>query len=492
MTPTLAVTLSSSAANVIAEEGANAAFGFDANYSGTSSSPIVAVASVSGDRVVLDGSPVGSGNKFTVNLKASPFGLGGSSTSVVTFKLCTTADCATVYPGSTQQFTVNLDVRLRDWATFQRDNAHTGYIPVRLDASKFAKAWEHTDEFTAGRIRPPAAARGLVFATIGRDGGMAYGGTMRVKAFDVATGAVKWTYDLGNQFHASGPSLAGGLVHVTSMVSSSNENPQWVLDLATGSFRNQMRFAAQWTEFNQPAAEGSNVYVAAGYFGSVFYGYNAAAGTKLWEKARIGGAIWGGQSLALDPTNLYYYSGAALDQVDRLTGSIVKSVAVPDYQTSVYEYQSGPVLDGKGNVFLFSGDKRFEGRNKIIGLSLSSGSVSWQTAAEYTTAFALKDAVIYAARQDAHVLSAIDATNGSVLWSTALPGNDPIVGNVIVTENLVFVSSTKETWAIDLKQASRPVVWTAPTGGRLAITPDNYLLTTGMRDASRLTAYKLF
>ena len=492
ITPTLAVTLSSPSTNLVVDEGGTASFGFEANYSGSSSLPIVAVASVSGDRVTLDGGPVGTGNKFTVNLKTAPFGLGGLSSSIVTFKLCTNADCSVIYPGSTQQFAVGLDVRVKDWANFQRNNAHTGYVAVRFDPTKFVKAWEYTDEFPAGRIRPPAASRGLVLATIGRDGGIAYAGTMRVKALDAATGAVRWTYDLGEQAHASGPSLANGMVHVTSMVSSSNANPQWVLDLATGGFRNQMAFASQWSEFNQPAAEGSNAYVAAGFYGSVLYAYDTVAGTKVWETTRTGGSIWDGQSLALDATYLYYYSGSALDQVNRSTGNIVRSIAIPDYETETRDYEAAPVLDGNANVFLFSGDKRNDGRNKIIGLSLNSGSAIWQTAAGYTTAFALKDGIIYGARQDAHVISAIDAANGAVLWSTALPGSDPIVGNVIATENLLFVSSGTQTWAIDLKQSSHPVVWTAPTGGRLAITPDNYLLTTGMRDASRLTAYRLF
>ncbi len=491
-TPSLPVTLSETSADIAIPEGGKAEFGFNATYTGSSSDSVVADVAVGGQRYALKATPASSGKTFSVNFETVPFPAGGLSTSEVVFRLCKTAACDTVYPGSTKRFTVKLDVMVKDWATFQRDIAHSGYVPVRYDPAIFRKAWEWTDSFTAGRIRPPAASRGKVLIVAARDGGIAYAGTARLKAFETSSGSEIWSYDMGDQFHASGPSISNELVHVTSMRSSSSSNPQWVFNLGSGTFKNQMSFAAQWTDFNQPVADGNDVYVAAGYYGSVIYGYDAEAGTQNWVTERTGGAVWGGQSMALDENYAYYYSGTALDQVDRITGKIVKSIADPEYVANTNDYATGPVLDGKGNVFLFSGDKRFDGSNKIVAMSLETGSIKWRSAAEYTTAFALADGTIYAARQDAHVLSAIDSENGNVLWSAVIPGSDVLVGNVIATENLIFVSSASQTWAIDRKSPDHPIVWEAPTGGRLTITPDNYLLTTGQRGASRLTAYKLF
>ncbi|GAB5350333.1 Outer membrane protein assembly factor BamB [Qipengyuania sp. 483] len=490
--PTLSVTLSENSADISISEGESAEFGFDASYTGSSSDSVIADVAVGGQRYILKGAPVASGKTFSVNFETIPFPTGGLSSSEIVFRLCKTATCETVYPGSTKRFTVNLDVSVNDWATFQRDNAHTGYVPVRFDPARFTKAWEWTDTFTAGRIRPPAASEGKVLIVTARDGGSAYAGTARLKAFETSSGKEIWSYDMGDQFHASGPSISNELVHVTSMRSSSSSNPQWVFNLGSGTFKNQMSFAAQWTDFNQPVADGNEVYVAAGYYGSVIYGYDADAGTQKWVTERTGGAVWGGQSMALDDTHAYYYSGTALDQVERATGKIVKSIADPEYVTYTYDYAAGPVLDGKGNVFLFSGDKRFEGSNKIVAMSLATGSIKWRSAAEYSTAFALADGTIYAVRSDARVLSAINSENGKVLWSTPLPGSDVLLGNVIATENLIFVSSASQTWAIDRKDQDHSVIWEAPTGGRLAITPDSYLLTTGQRGNSRLTAYKLF
>lgn len=489
--PTLSVTLSSASTDVVIAEGESASFGFVASYTGTSNSAIVADVDIGGRRYVLDGTPTASGNGFEVRLKTVPFPAGGETSTIVRFRLCTSANCSTVYPGSIQNFRVNLDVDLADWATFQRDKNHTAYVPVRYEPADFAKAWEFTDAFPDGRIRPTAAGEGTVYAMIARDGGIAYNGTARLFAFDSRNGAVKWSYDMGDQFDVGGPSLSSDSVHVSTLGYTSNGS-QWVLRRDNGGFRHQMAFDAQFTDFNPPAVDESLVFVSAGYTGGKVYAYNAVSGATLWTATSNNFGVWGGQALTFDEDFIYNYRGSVLEILDRDSGGFVREIEDPAYERSGLDYEAGPVLDGNGHVFLYSGDKDFEGRNTIIAMSLATNSILWRTSAEYTTAFALKDGIIYAARQDARVVSAIDGQTGTVLWSTPMPGSDPLLGNVVVTQNLVFVSSGRQTWAIDLEQSDHPVVWEAPTGGRLAITPDNYLLTTGTRGASKLTAYRLF
>ena len=494
-TPSVSVTLASDSADVSVAEGEQATFEMVATVSGNVANFVPDVR-VNGSGYELVGSPNVAGNTVTATFRTLPFQPAGTNTSTVSLRVCSSANCSVVYANSSKTFTVNLDFQLDDWATFQRNNRHDAYVAVRYDEDDFERAWTWQDSSPEGRIRPAAASDGRVLIVAGRDGGIPFAGTMRVLALDAQTGVVEWTYDLGDAFHASGPSISGGRVHVTSMANSSSQNPQWVLDLETGSFLNQMKFASQWTDFNQPAADGADVYVAAGTFGSVLYGYDAAAGTKVWETTRDGGAVWGGQSLGLDDRYAYYYSGVAIDRFERSSGTLAGSIADPDYTPRTYDYEAGPVLDRNGKVYFFSGDKGFFSSNKIVAASFGSKQILWRTSAEYSTAFALRNNVIYAVRQDARVLSAINTENGQVLWSAQLPPAektsatlDPIAGNVIVTENHAFVSSAFKTWAIDL--TSREVVWEANTGGRLAITPDNYLLTTGSRNLSQLTAYRL-
>lgn len=497
-TPTLDVTLSATSADVTVEEGGSATFGFDATYTGSSNDPVVADVTVNARRYSLVGTPSGSGKTFTVNLGTVPFPAGGLTSTDVVFRLCKTSACNTVYPGSTKKFTVNLDVQVKDWATFQRNAAHTGYVPVRYNAANFKKAWEWTDTDPTSWIRPPAAARGRILVTVGRDGGMAYSQTARLYAFK-PSGSVDWTYDLGDQFQMSGPALSNGMVHVTSMETSSPDNPQWVFDLENGTFLNQMKFASQWHDFNQPTAVGNQVIVAAGYYGTKVYSYDAANGTKQWELERTGGSWANGKTVAMDAENIYYPANVALDVIDRKTGVIKQSIADPDISIGdVSSFESAPVIGDGGVVFLFSGEKRFLSQAKIMAVSPAQNKILWKSNAEYTTDFAVAGETIYAVRNDAFVLAALDAKTGKQIWAVPLPvseglyGGKSFHGNVVVTENLVFVSDHDTTWAIDLKNDAHPIVWEAPTGGRLIITPDNQLLTTGVRDFRKLTVYNLF
>ncbi|QFT78227.1 PQQ-binding-like beta-propeller repeat protein [Erythrobacter sp. THAF29] len=496
--PTLNVTLSEASADVVLDEGGEATFGFDASYTGTSSQAIIADVEIGGRRYQLDGDVTGSGSTFTVNLKTVPFPAGGATTSTVRFRLCTTAACSTVYPGSTQTFTVNLDVEVGDWAGFQRNAAHTGYVPVRLAPADFALAWEWTDTDLTSWIRPPAASRGRIITTVGRDGGMPYFQNAKVYAFNT-DGSNAWSFDLGEQSNMSGPSLSNGMVHVTSMEFSSRDNPQWVFDAANGSFVNQMKFASQWHDFNQPAAMGDQVFVAAGYTGGVLFSYDAVQGTKLWE-VPVADSSWAdGKAVAVDGDTVLYPASSALVVIDRATGQEQGRIIDPDVEARfVSSFESAPVIGNDGMVFLFSGEKRFNSSAKIMGVSLTENRIVWKSVAEYTTAFAVAGDTIYAVRNDAHVLAALDAKTGQQKWATQLPvdtglyGERIFQGNVVVTENLVFVSDHDTTWAVDLKDDAHPIVWEAPTGGRLIITPDNQLVTTGVREFRKLTVYDLF
>lgn len=493
--PTLAVTLSSTSANVVVDEGKAVNFGFDATYSGTASTPVVPDVRFASGQFELASSPTLAGNTVSVRLKNVPFLPAQSGQTIVTFRLCTTADCTTVYPGSTQTFAVGYDINLDPWTQFQRNARHTGYVAVRYDPARFQRAWEVLDGVKGGRVRPAAAIEGTVYTVLGRNGGSAYNGTTRLIAINSGTGALRGTFELGDQFHASGPSLSpNGLYVATTALSGTDAI--WVINRDNLSFRNLLPMAVQFVDFEQPAVEEDRVYFSGGDTGGVTWAFDGALGTTLWRTLSGSAGNWGGQVLSYDETSVYNYRGPVLEILNKSTGAVMDTIADPGSNTAV-DYYGAPVLDGEGRLILFSGNKRFLGSNQIIAMSLSSKSILWRTVAAYSTAFAVRKNVIYAVRQDARVLSAISAQDGSVLWSTRLPatpdefGQDVLAGNVIVTENLAFVSSASKTWAIDIESADHPIVWEGDTGGRLTLTPDNLLVTTNMPFNAKVTAYRL-
>ena len=82
--------------------------------------------------------------------------------------------------------------------------------------------------------------------------------------------------------------------------------------------------------------------------------------------------------------------------------------------------------------------------------------------------------------------------DGRVLWSWALPAGDTgFHHNVVLTDNLVFVSTDRAVYALDLK--THAPVWQYAQGGSLAISGGGILyITTGVHASDgRLVAVKL-
>lgn len=480
--PTLNVSLSQGAVNVAVEEGGEAEFGFDATYTGSSTDPIVADVAIDSRRYRLAGAPTVSGKTFTVRLETLPFPAGGASTSTVTFRLCKASDCKSVYPGSTKTFSVNLDVAVADWGMFQRNAAHTGMVNVRYDPEFFKFAWEWPLP-NGGRIQEPSAMRGKIFATAFNPMG-----DMIVYALNTADGTQAWATSLGEQSHVSGPSYADGKVHVSSMVNSSGNNPQWILGAEDGSVINQGSFASQWNDFGQPTVFENSVFVAAGYFGNVVYSFDTMSALKNWEANGAHGSIWDSQSVAVDEKYVYYYSGS-MDVFDRMTGALVKSMEDPAFDWRGYSWDGAPILGENGQVFGFSSPHAYEWDSKLAGYSFASGRQTWISARTYTTAPALKGNRLFAARAGQSMIDALKTEDGTVAFSIAIPDNQTIASNLVLTNNLLFAATATKIYAFDLTGTNYPVVWEADGTGFLAITPDNRLLVAGEQ---KLRVYDLF
>lgn len=494
-TPTLPVTLSASSATVNVPEGQIAKFGFTASYTGTSTQPVVADVKVNGTRYALDGAPTGSGSQFAVNLATSPFVPGGRTTSTVSFRLCTSPDCATVYPGSAQTFSVDLNVQLADWATFQRNAAHTAYVAVKYDPAQIQKKWEWAVADTES-LKAPAANGDTLFVTVRTTTPRpsdpstppSFGSVSAVYALASADGAQRWRADLGYQYNASGPGFANGRVHVSSMEMSSGNNPQWSLDAATGAVQTKFAFGAQWSNFNQPLPVGDMVYIASGYYGNELYAFDAASRTVAWQTRGVSGNIWDGETPAADADHLFYYSGASMDVFNRTTGTLAFSIPDPSFSWRGYSWFAAPILDGKGGIYAFSSPRMYEWDTRIAGYSTAARRQTWLSAAAYTRAPAYASDRIYAARAKSGFIDILSSTDGKVSASIAIPDGAEALSNIVVTKNLLFVSTALHTYAFDIENPANPVVWTVDGGGHLAITPDNTLVVV---QQNKVIAYRL-
>lgn len=486
--PTLTVTLDrTSQAQAASETDSRATFTFTANYSGSSAQPVLPKLNFDPAVLAQEGEIVQSGSSFTVTLRSLANLSAENRSGDVTFRLCRDAACGEVYPGSTQAFRYTLDVKLNDWETLQRNAAHSAYVHASFDPAKITKAWERTIT-GAHTVHRVATKGGQLYLTAAAAAGTS------VIAMDSATGTQRWAYNIGTLSSASGPTVTGDQLQIVTMVTPSNTNRIVTLNAGNGQYVRDMLFGAQWSAFAQPTAMGRDLYLASGYFGNIVYGYNLDTGATRWQATGGGGKVWDGATVAADNNYVYYYSGN-LDVIRRSDGAVVKSIVDPNWVWNGYTYLGGPILGSRGNAIAYSGTGMgtYNIAFPLVSFDIEGGKVAWRTAGTYHTLPALGKGLLFAASNTRRQLDAIGEDDGAVRWSWAPPSGEEFVGNIIVTNNLLFFSTRNKVYAVSLAEP-RTIAWSAPTPGNLAISQDAKLIVTpltGIGAPPLVTAYAL-
>lgn len=476
--PTLDVALSRVAVDLSVTTRQSARSTFTATYTGSSSMPVVPDVTVSGDYVALAKAPVGRDGLFEVTIKSLASAPKGQSSANVTFRLCTSADCATVYPGSTKQLPVKLTVGDANWSTFQGDAGHTGYLPASYSTASFADAWTITTPYAPSGV---AARPGSVFFNVAHTDGHVY-----THAVSTASGATLWAYDVGGGSYAASrrpyaPSYANDRVASMPSNSTSSANPLQVINATTGGYVSAPNYDAQHSDGSAVTAVGDELFFASGYYGNVVFAANAISGDRLWRTeatGSYGGYVMEGESVAVDENYVYFFKGGSLVVLGR-DGALVKALENQFFSKNGLSYfggyQGAPVLDGNGRIFTFIDNYSYSQSLPLAAFSLTADRAIWRTSYSYTGQPAVRGNRLFAIRSSSRIVDLIDVATGLVSGSIDVGGPVNLTGNVVLTDSHLFVSSATTTYAVDLNDSSYPVVWRTSFGGELALTPDGYL-----------------
>lgn len=407
---------------------------------------------------------------------------------------CKDAACAASYPGAVKLAYTVKAAAVGDWEMHQRDAAHTGYVPVTLNPARFAKAWEwaRTKDDPIGGINPVVTAGGKVYVTTD-----VYFGQGIVYALNEKDGSEAWRRALGQVPAFGPPSVSKGRVYAA--VTGHEETALWAFDAGAGDVLFKGAFNGQWPHVMAPTVIGDQVLTGAGYYGGETYSFSASTGVRNWMHQA--GGVWDMWAPAADDTYVYHHNGAALFIIDRATGATVAKIDDLLGKASTSEYHGGPILGSRRNAISFAGGA-FSGmassnteqydQRVLSSFDLAQRRYNWSTANAYLTTPALAGGVLYAGRNTPAVLDAMEEATGKVLWSWFPPESaETLHRNIIVTRNLLFVSTDRAVYAIDL--ATRKSVWRYPEPGMLALSADRtlYIATGGRASDGKLVAIRL-
>jgi outer membrane protein assembly factor BamB len=339
-----------------------------------------------------------------------------------------------------------------EWETYQGNPSHTGYVDVTVDPVAFAEAWTVTVE-SGVALNPVTAGTSSVFVSTN-----SYFGTQTLRSLNAQTGAVRWTKSFGSIHGVHPPAYGNGSVYVTT--SGHQDSFLWSFDALSGAPGLQSPYGNQWSRYKAPVVLGGAVYMAGGYYDGI-YAFNAATGDTLWfrqlpQVSEWTPAVKDGRVYAYGLLNDYYSVGVSV--FDTTSGDTIWTLKDDRLLSG-----GTPVLGGNNELIILRNDR-------LVSLNLGTKQVQWEQSGSFTGVAAVGNGTIYViSGQDVQARS---ESNGTVQWSWTPPEGSPI-GEIVVTRNIVFVTTYGNTYGVDI--AARRQVWSYPAGGSLALSAQGYL-----------------
>lgn len=437
--------------------------------------------------------------RYSVLLRTAASVAAGDYYGEITLRLCTESPCIRAITGGT--VTVPYTIRIQgaatnvpDWQTHQGSASHTGYVPLTLNPGRFAYAWEWRRSTTGvlGFINPVVTGDGRVFVTDDEY----FGSPISLYALNEADGSLAWRQDFINYPALNPPAVSNGIVYAAT--TGHEDTFLWAFRASDGAPVFKSAFAGQWPHVLAPTVRDGRVFTNGGYGGGGVYGYDATSGASLWSRFSGDDDM---STPAVDGNNVYHYSGTSLEVYSAATGVPVASITDPQVSASGYSYHGAPMLGAPDHITTFSGGA-FSGRasssteqyesRPLTSFSLVNQAMRWRSSNAYLTAPAVANGVVYAGRNNPKSLDALDEHTGRVLWSWPGSAADTeFHRNVVVTNNLVFVSTDRAVHAIDL--GTHQSVWSYPAPGLLALSASGtlYIVEGAREPTGRLIAIRL-
>ncbi|HEX8430932.1 MAG TPA: Ig-like domain-containing protein, partial [Longimicrobium sp.] len=334
-----------------------------------------------------------------------------------------------------------------DWATLQGDAGHRGEIAATLDPIAFREQWTAT--LAAGVVLNAAATGGgKVFAST-----QAYFGTQRLWALDGATGAQRWARDFGQIHSVQSPAFGNDRVYLQT--GGHEDSFLWSLDAGDGTLRFRTAYGNQWSQWEAPVVADSGVYAGGGYYGGMSR-FNAITGVSsyfmqrpqndAWTPAVAGGLVFSFNETGLTATNSR--SGTTAYQIN--------DTRLPRAAT--------PVVSAANRVLGTT-------PSTVFAIDLENRRVAWVQPQTVAGPLVVSNGLVYipAMRQ----VDVRQESDGALLWSWIIP-DAASQASMIVTRNILFVSTATTTYAVDL--AARRHTWVYPVGGKLSMSKEGLLL----------------
>ncbi|WP_158301414.1 outer membrane protein assembly factor BamB family protein [Janthinobacterium sp. BJB426] len=360
-----------------------------------------------------------------------------------------------------------------DWETFQGNAQHTGYVPVTLIPSNFNARWKWmAAAYEGSSLHPSTLVTGDDMIFLSTKTYSIYQNPSFVAAYSEKDGREIWRFPLNNTDGTSvqPPAFNKSTIYISA--GSQNMTAMFGLDAGSGRQIFKSKMDSQYDSYLAPTIFGGSIYTNGGHYGGL-YSFNPSMGALNFFTSLPQNDGW---TPAVDEKNLYVYVGGSLKLIDPVTGTLRSEINVPNETWSGRSVGGAPVIGANGMV-LVSNLTPYT-KNWIVALDVIKKSPRWSAKGSYLGNSAYADGIIFAANSETLMLEARKETDGTLLWSwTAPSGNQEFISDVLLTKNLVFISTDTTTYAID--RLTHAQVWSYNASGKLAISANGILYIKG-------------
>lgn len=370
---------------------------------------------------------------------------------------------------ATGKVTINIDPTAgSQWSTIGNGSDHTGYVPVTFGSCPWAVKWNVSLGTSLNQV---AVGGGQVYATYTTTTGYPV-----AAALNPASGSVTWSLTMAAAYSINPPSYYGNNVYF-QRCNHSSDSQLWSLNAANGSVAWKTSHSAQWESYYAPCVSQDYIWINAGSYGGL-NGYSRSGGIQNFT-------AWMPQMDRWAPTfaegKLYTFVTNTFASRITTNGQTIKSVDV-GYNWSGYSMNCTTAVS-QGKVYLVSS------KPGLFAIDLSTHQVAWSVPEKFTGTPAVSNGIVYAIANNVgtpagSAVKTYDAATGRYLGSYQCPSDTAVFYQPIVSNDLLFASSSNATYIFQL--GSRKLLQTIPVGGYLSLTADTLYIA---RTSGTLVAY---
>jgi hypothetical protein len=441
-----------------------------------------------------------NGSSFTATLSVDSSVAPGTYQGQLELHVCKDLPCSAEFDGSPGRLSYTVKIMpaanltplatlpgAAEWSMHQANAAHSGYVPVTLDPGLFNRRWRWLSPASTAAgssLSPAVTSAGLLY--LSRSG---YFAPADLYALNESDGAVGWTYSFGTIFAVNPPSVGAGKVFVAT--SGHQDTFMWSFAADSGAQQSKVPFGAQWEHYYAPTIKDGAVYTNGGSYGGLL-SFSANDGSLNWFDSAL--PQYDQWTPAVDDNYAYGFMSNTLYAVAKSTGVNAFSIPGPSNSWNGYSVSSAPLLGSAGRVVTVDMLSTGGAVNNLVSFDVAGRTVAWTVAGRFSREPAFANGKLYVV--NGSQLESRPESDGALQWSwspaeTTLTPFDGLSSNVVVTDNLVFVSTASAVYAVDL--VTHQAVWSYPKAGRLALSPRGvlYIVTPAGTEAASVIAVNL-